>query len=220
MEILRDYGWYIVAFLVFCFVLGPPLYFIYKFYKIKQYGGGEFVLLWKITPNGTHIIPKVKKWDRNRVMDKKSIVGTDGKTKDVDFLYLAEEGKTPVTMFPLFTSKALQISLDMMFVVDGDNHCIDLLYEYRERMKLPQKTSSSAAQTASVIKDNSLEQMAGSMNPDAGKGNFQLKGWMVAIASAVIVIGFVAMIWQMNSMSGKVDTLKQLWMTEQGPEEP
>jgi hypothetical protein len=219
MEILRDYGWYIVAFLVFCFVLGPPLYFIYKFYKIKQYGGGDYVLFWKITPNGTHMMPKIKRIDRNRIQDSKTVEGEDG-AKQEKFLYVAEEGKTPVTMFPIFSSKALQISLDMAFFVDGDNHCIDLLHEYRERNKMPLLNTDNAAVVQQMRNEQSGKALLLAGHPDAGKGSFQMKGWMVAIAVAFIVIGFVAMIWQNNSTSGKLDSLKQLWMTEQGPGEP
>jgi hypothetical protein len=221
MDFIREYGlWIMIGIVLFLVLIGVPAYYLYKAYKIRQYGGGDFVLFWKVTPNGTHISPKIKRIDRNRILDKKTIEYDENGTtavKKEPFTYLAEDGKTPVTMFPFFASKFFQISIAMAFFVDGDNHCIDLLREYRERSGLPLRNTDNAAVVQQMRNEQSGRALLLAGNPDANKGGLPIKGWMLAIAGVAVAICFIVMLWQMSQMGGKIDQLAALWQTQQLP---
>lgn len=209
MSFITQYGIWILVVAAVLLVLGfPPTYFFYKWTQLRKYVSGDYIIFWRINPGNMHAIPKIKRWDRSRIHTKKTVPSPEGEEQE-DFWYFTGDGKPVKVDFPLFQTTPLLpgATISMGFWVDGDDKQLDILSDWRVRQNQPLLNTDNAAVVQAMRKEESAKALMVASHPDSMKGGGALKPWMIGAAAAVILIGFVVVIWQISSLGGRIDKI-------------
>lgn len=212
MDFLMNYGIWILLVAAILLVLSiPPGWFFYKWMQLRKYVAGDYIIFWRINPGNMHAIPKIKRWDRNRIHVKKTIPTPEG-DKEEDFWYFTGDGKPIKVDFPLFQTTSLLpgATLSMGFWVDGDDKQLDVLADWRARESKPLLNTDNAAVVQAMRKEESAKALMVASHPDALKGMGGLKPWMVGAIAGVIILAVIVLAWQFNSMGDKLSHLTKI----------
>ena len=211
MSFITSYGiWILLVAAILLVISIPPGYFFYKWTQLRRYVSGDWIIFWRINPGNMHAIPKIKRWDRDRIHTKKTIPTPEGEQQE-DFWYITSEGLPIKVDFPLFQTTPLLpgATISMGFWIDGDNKELDIVADWRARQGKPLPNTDNAAVVQAMRKEESAKALMVATHPDAMKGGGSLKPWMIGALGAVILIGFVVILWQMNGLKDLIGKMGQ-----------